>query len=72
MRWGVGSGSEVDLTGTVRASSLPYKENLMTRTADDTRIPLAGCTAVDAETGAERDLGALDGVTVLVLLRHRH
>ena len=48
------------------------KENLMTRTADDTRIPLAGCSAVETNTGAERDLGALDGETVLVLLRHRH
>ena len=44
----------------------------MTPIEDHTRIPLAGLTAVDANTGAERDLGALDGVTVLVLLRHRH
>lgn len=44
----------------------------MTHAGNDTRIPLAGFTSVDAETGTDRDLGTLAAVTILVLLRHRH
>jgi len=35
-------------------------------------IPLAGTTALDARERTAVDLGALGGVNVLVLLRHRH
>lgn len=35
-------------------------------------IPLAGICAVDTRESASVDLGALGGVNVLVLLRHRH
>lgn len=35
-------------------------------------VRLAGIELVDASTGRHRDLGGLDGVHVVVLIRHRH
>jgi len=35
-------------------------------------IPLRGVEVVDAATGDVVDLGGLDGVSILVLMRHRH
>jgi len=34
--------------------------------------PLRGIEVVDAATGRPVDLGGLDGVSILVLMRHRH
>lgn len=36
------------------------------------RLPLAGITPADARSGRPVDLGALRGVHVLTLLRHRY
>lgn len=35
------------------------------------RIPLAGIRLIDSRTGEQVDMGALSGVTVLSLIRHR-
>jgi hypothetical protein len=39
---------------------------------DTTAVRLAGIELVDASTGHRRDVGDLDGVHVMVLMRHRH
>jgi len=46
----------------------------MARRNDHTRVtvPLDGLFVTDAGDGSARDLGRLDGVHVLVLMRHRH
>ncbi len=41
-------------------------------TRRDTSICLDGLTAIDARAGTSYDLGRLEGVHVLVVLRHRH
>ena len=38
----------------------------------DVTIPLAGIRLTDTATGQPVDLGNLDGVHVMVLMRHRH
>ncbi|WP_344257442.1 hypothetical protein [Terrabacter carboxydivorans] len=38
----------------------------------DTALSLAGTTVIDARSGRSLDLGALEGVHLLVLMRHRH
>ena len=39
---------------------------------NDTLVNLAGVTATDARAGSVVDFGTLDGVHVLVVMRHRH
>ncbi len=39
---------------------------------ENVALPLAGITLTDAATGNQLDLGHLDGVHVIVLMRHRH
>jgi hypothetical protein len=38
----------------------------------DARVDLTGHTAVNAADGSSYDLGRLEGVHILVLMRHRH
>ena len=38
----------------------------------DTAVNLAGTTVIDARSGRSLDLGTLEGVHLLVLMRHRH
>jgi len=38
----------------------------------DVAVRLEGLSAIDGRDGSRYDLGALDGVHVVVLIRHRH
>lgn len=59
-----GQDAVAALSTRLREEAVPARE--------DADLPLRGFTATNARTGEACDLGGLEGVHVMVLMRHRH